>query len=243
MRVSSTAVIAAAMLVLVFALSACSVRQEMTLSRAGAGEATVTVEMHRVLMEYLADLSGFAGGAEMPVFDLAALDARFAAEPGLELLSARTPVPNRLELRLRYADIARVFDAQGAAVRDVFRFSQRGDERTLHVSLTPQSVRALMGFSPATDTMIADILLPPPDQPVSESDYVAYLSWALEEYQRETPVADIVRAATIELIIRPEGRIVSQQGGRINAGAVHFSIPVVRLLTLSDRLEYSLTFR
>ncbi|TVR03323.1 MAG: hypothetical protein EA403_07090 [Spirochaetaceae bacterium] len=215
----------------------------MTLSRTGAGEATITVEMHRVLMEYLADLSGFAGGADMPVFDLAALEARFAAEPGLELLSARTPVPNRLELRFRYADIARVFDAQDAAVRDVFRFSQRGEERTLHLRLTPQSVRALIAFSPAADSMVADILLPPPEQPVTEPDYVAFLSWAFEEYERETPVADIIRGAMIELIIRPDGRVVSQQGGRINGDTVHFSIPIVRLLTLSDRLEYSLTFR
>ena len=243
MRVSSTAVSAAALLAVLFAFSACSVRQEMTLSRTGSGEATVTVEMHRVLMEYLADLSGFSGGADMPVFDLAALEARFAAEPGLELLSARTPVPNRLELRLRYADIARVFDAQGAAVQEVFRFSQRGEERSLNIRLTPNSVRALIAFSPAADSMVADILLPPPEQPVTEPDYVAFLSWALEEYERETPVADIVRGATIELIIRPDGRIVSQQGGRINGDAVHFSIPVVRLLTVSDRLEYSLTFR
>ncbi|TVR32770.1 MAG: hypothetical protein EA404_06645 [Spirochaetaceae bacterium] len=232
----------AAAAAVVLLLSACSVRQEVTLSRSGAGEATVNVELHRVLIEYLADLSGFAG-ASMEIFDLQALEARFAQEPGLELLSATAPSAGELRLRLRFADIARVFDAQQGAVREVFSFAEDGDQRRLQIRLTPHSVRALMGFSPASDSMLADILLPPVDQPMREADYVDYLAWALEEYQRETPIASVIRSATIRVVIEPEGTIVSQRGGRTEGNRVIFEIPVVRLLTVRNTLEYSLTFR
>lgn len=227
---------------IVVLLSACSVRQEMTLSRSGAGQATVSVELHRVLVEYLADLSGFTGGS-MQIFDLAALEERFAAEPGVELLSATVPNAHQLRLRVRFADIARVFDAQSGVVREVFTFSEDGEQRRLQIRLTPHSVRALMGFSPASDSMLADILLPPVDQPMREADYVDYLAWALEEYQRQTPIATIIRNAAIRVEIEPEGRIVSQRGGRTEGNRVIFEIPVVQLLTVRDALEYSLTFR
>ncbi|TVQ38699.1 MAG: hypothetical protein EA384_08180 [Spirochaetaceae bacterium] len=230
------------MALIVVLLSACSVRQEMTLSRSGAGQATVSVELHRVLVEYLADLSGFTGGS-MQIFDLAALEERFAAEPGVELLSATVPNAHQLRLRVRFADIARVFDAQSGVVREVFTFSEDGEQRRLQIRLTPHSVRALMGFSPASDSMLADILLPPVDQPMREADYVDYLAWALEEYQRQTPIATIIRNAAIRVEIEPEGRIVSQRGGRTEGNRVIFEIPVVQLLTVRDALEYSLTFR
>ncbi len=222
--------------------SGCSVRQEVTLSRSGAGEATVNVELHRVLVEYLADLSGFSGGT-MQIFDLDALEQRFAREPGLELLSASTPNDNQLRLQIRFADIAQVFDARYGAVREVFSFSQDGELRRLEIRLTPQSIRELMEFSPASDTMLADILVPPDDQPMREADYVDYLAWALEEYQRETPIAAIIRNASIRIEIEPEGRIESRHGGRTQGNRVIFEIPVVELLTARDTLEYSLTFR
>ena len=234
--------LAPVLLALTLVFASCSVRQEMSLDGDGAGEASITVELHRVLLDYLADLSGFSGGT-IEVFDLAALRQRFADEPGLTLVAATTPRPNRLELQLRYDDIGRVFDAQQDAVREVFAFERNGAERRLAIKLTPDAVRELLAFSPASDTMLADILLPPADQPMKEADYVDYLAWALEEYQQETPIPRIIRDASIEVSIRPAGSIVGQTGGRVQGNRVVYDIRVVQLLTMQEPLEYSLTFR
>ncbi len=49
----------------------------------------------------------------------------------------------------------------------------------------------------------------------------------------------LLKKSFIDLVIKPEGEIVSQTGGTVANGAVIFRIPLLRLLVLDKPLDYS----
>lgn len=89
---------------------------------------------------------------------------------------------------------------------------------------------------------MAQFILPPSDGSVSREEFRDEMAWALEEYEERAVVEQVLENAMIEVHVRPQGRIVSQQGGRIEGDTVVFEMPVLTILTLNEERSYSLVF-
>ena len=221
----------------------CSAQQELHLRADGSGTTELRMEVHEVLVLYLADLQGLfdVDPAETPVFNLEEIKEVFAANDALELVSAETPQNNVLQLQLSFTDVARIAAAQDGSNNDLISLEQNGQEQTLHIYLNPGTVRGLLALTPIHE--VAEFLLPPRGEQMSRDEYVEYIVWALEEYESAAVLRRVVSEAAIELRVTVEGELTDQQGGQREGDVVVFQIPVVELLTIQEPLRYSLSYR
>ncbi len=239
LRLSSVGLILLVALVL---LAGCSVREEISLQPDGSGEATLTVDLHPILVAYVSDLASAMTGVETehPVFDVTQIAAEIDERPGIELVRAEQRGRGGLTLVTRFNDINAIFAREGAG--DVLRFERRGDERVLTMTLGRDAVARFLEYAPEESASMVELLFPPADGSVTREEYREELAWALEEYDRRPAVERALDEARIEVRVSPQGRLVSQRGGEVVDGTVVFTIPVLELLTLRDERIYSLVF-
>jgi len=235
--------VAVAVAVASLLLLGCTSQQELHLRADGSGTTELRMEVHEVLVRYLADLQGLfdVDPSETPVFDLAEIEEVFAANDALDLVSAETPQNNVLQLQLSFRDVARIAAARDGSNNDLLSLENKGQEQTLRIFLNPITVRELLALTPIGE--VAEFLLPPRGQDMSSSEYVEYIVWALEEYENAAVLRKVVSEAAIELRVTVDGQIISQQGGQREGNEVVFRIPVVELLTIQQPVRYSLTYR
>ncbi len=230
------------LLIALVLLGGCSVREEISLQPDGSGEATLTVDLHPVLIAYVSDLASAMTGveAEYPVFDVTQIAAEIDTRPGMELVRAEQRGRGGLTLVTRFTDINAIFAREGAG--DVLRFERRGDERMLTLTLGRDAVARFLEYAPQESATMVELLFPPADGSVTRDEYRDELAWALEEYDRRAVVERTLDEARIEVRVSPQGRLVSQRGGEVVDGSVVFTIPVLELLTLREERVYSLVF-
>jgi len=223
----------------------CAVQQDLVIAGDGGGTTDMAVDLDTMLYEYITDLLISIGGhpEDGDLFDTGELRTAFETHPELRPVSVQSPEPRRLELSLQFSDIERVFETPAAGAEDLFEIEENGAERTLRVVLTAEGVRQILSLSPLYGTMIGDALLPPDDGAMSADQYRDYLAWALEEYAEPGEAAERIGNARIEVRIRPEGEIVSQEGGDHAGDEVWFSIGLTELLTLREPRTYSVSYR
>ena len=228
-------------------LAGCSSRQQVDLSVNGSGTAHIRISLSPILVSYLQDLAATVAGvrvpADQPVFDLAALRTAFSRYPALVLESASTPRPDTLELSVQFRDVAKVFSAAIGTGPKFATFSNNGDTKTLSITVDREAIAAVLGLTPLSGSVAADVLLPPKGDSMSPDEYVSYLSWALEDYAKGQDIERVIRDARIDMVFRVAGTVISQKGGRQDGNTVTFSLPVTELVTLQKAANYSITFR
>jgi len=246
-RLAATAVALAAIVVSGALLTGCSSRQQVDLSVNGSGTAQIRITLSPILVSYLQDLAATVAGvrvpADQPVFDLSALHTAFSRYPALALESASTPHPDTLDLSVRFRDVAKVFSAAMESGPRFATFSDDGGTKTLSITVDRETIAAVLGLTPLSGSVAADVLLPPKGDSMSPDQYVSYLSWALEDYAKGQDIRKVIEDARIDLNIRVAGTVISQNGGRQEGNTVIFSLPVTELVTLQKAANYSITFR
>ncbi|MFW6289225.1 MAG: hypothetical protein ACOC2Q_05535 [Spirochaetota bacterium] len=235
-------VIIALLALFVILVGGCSVREDVLLNANGSGEATLSVNLHPIMISYMNDLMTAMTGveAEYPIFDLDQITASFAERDGVELIALERVARGTLLMEIRFGDINELFVRENA--EDILRFERVGARRELSFTLNREAVQRFLEFAPEDSMTMAEFLFPPADGSVSREEYRDEMAWALEEYDDRAAVERVLDAASIDVRITPVGRIVGQDGGRIEDGAVVFSIPVLDLLTLGEDRAYSLVF-
>lgn len=228
--------------VLVVVLGSCSVREDLTLDPAGAGEARLSIDLHPIMIDYMNDLMSAMAGveAEYPLFDLEQIRASFAEREGIELLGVEQPRRGSLRVRVAFEDINEVFAREGG--EDILRLEPLGARRELTVRLDRGAVGRFLEFAPPESATMAQFLFPPADGSVSREEYRDEMAWALEEYDERDAVGRVLDEATIEVRVHPRGTIVSQRGGTIDGDAVVFKLPILDLLTITSERTYSVLF-
>jgi hypothetical protein len=232
-----------ALAAVVFLVAGCTVREELHVEADGSGTATVDIAVHPIMAAYYNDLliamTGVEG--EYPLFDPVQIEESFAARPGIRLVSLRQE--SRLELTVvaAFDDLNDVFPADAAA-SSVLAFEQEGSTRTLRIRLDRAAVDRFLSFAPEETATMSEFLFPPVDGSVSREEFRDQMAWALEEYADPAVVTEVLETAEIAVVVRPEGDIVSQIGGRIVGETVVFHVPVLDILTITGEQIYSVTF-
>ncbi len=234
---------AAAVLLLV----SCSTRQDVVLKIGGSGTSRVVVELHPVFTRYYSDLaSGFSPSHDpgKPVyFDTEGIRENLAANPGLEVVSLETPVPERLEIELRFRDIGTAIGGGDPKIRDVVVF-RRGEGRdTLTIHLDRTNLSSILKVAAPDNASPLKTLLPPEGRPLTEEEYLDHLAWALEDYAENGDIGTILRSSAVNLRVQVQGRITALSGGtRRSESEAVFVLPLLRILTLGTPIDLSLTY-
>jgi len=222
--------------------SGCAVREDVVLNPDGAGEAALEIELHPIMIAYMNDLMTAMAGVpdEYEIFDLEQIGASFSERDGVDLVAIERVSRGSLRMSIRFDDINELFAREGA--EDTLSFGPSGANRELRFTLNREAVQRFLSFAPEDSMTMAQFLFPPADGSVSREEYRDEMAWALEEYDDRATVERVLDAARIDVRITPVGRIVAQEGGRVEGASVVFSIPVLELLTLPDERTYSLVF-
>lgn len=228
------------------ALAGCAVTQSMTLDRDAAGTASLEISLHRVLTEYLIALAESIEGPlpeeRRAVFDLDEIRMSFAFRPGIELVSAESPEIGKLELSLAYGPLERVFTLSEPGIREVFTLVRSGGRTTLRFHLDLSNFDSLAGLFPLYETGKSLYLFPDASAPMTEEEYLDYVSWALEGVSGDTDVKRVLSDSAVRVTVTVPGTVVRQEGGRAVGNTVEYVIPVLKVLTLSEPIDLSVTF-
>ena len=230
-------------LVLLAAALSCSMSNTVVVKSDGSGTVAVRLEVSKLFREYLssmADLSGQADAAKSDqLFDLKEIRKGFEAKPGITVKRLASPKPEVLEADLAFRSIQEVF-ASDATLKNtgVVSFTQNGGTRTVKVRLDRSNYKQVSALFPGLSNPLFEGMGPQENDTITEEEYLEMIKFSLGE---EGP--GLVKKSFIDVIIKPEGEMVSQVGGTVTNGAVLFRIPLLRLLVLDKPLDYSVTFR
>jgi len=224
-------------------LAGCSVQQHVRMESAVRAETDMEIILAEELHAYLLDLSGVLGvdPEEASPFDLEQLALLLEEEPGLVLLDAELPSTDRLTMELSAEDIERVLTEGPHRVEDLIAVESRQNEHTLTIELDRTRMQQITSLSPVEEQSAIEYLLPP--ERMNEDEYVEYLAWAMEEYESETPIEDVIRDARIQVRVEVPGELLSVSGGDADGNTAVFYERVVTLLTVREPTRWSVTWR
>ena len=227
-------------------VTGCTINQSMTLTRDASGTASLEISLHRVLTEYLIALAESIEGPlpaeRRAVFDLNEIRASFALRPGIDLVSTGSPDIDTLELALVYGPLERVFALSEPGIREVFTVTRTGGRTTLRFHLDLSNFDSLAMLFPLYETGKSLYLFPDASAPMTEEEYLDYVSWALEGVSGDTDVKRVLSDSVVRVTVTVPGAVVRQEGGRAVGNTVEYVIPVLRVLTLSEPIDLSVTF-
>ncbi len=209
----------------------------------GSGEADVTIVLDPVFAEYLVDLTATLGAGEEElesVFDLTALRESFEIEPGLTLVEVHSPRPEVLNLIVEFDSLATLFAIRSSRLAGAFRFERTETFRRLAVRVDRRTVENLVNLA-GIDPFVAESLLPPEGN-MAPGEYRDYLVWALEEYERDRPVSEVINDSSVQTRVTPSGSITQVRGGLQVGSSVVFRTPLLEAVTTPVPLEYSVIF-
>jgi hypothetical protein len=237
------AIACASFLFLLLAAAGCSVNQSMVIKGDGSGEAALRVEISQVLRDYFTNLADISGekktGKDSGLFDLNVIRKSLESRKGVTVKRLAEPTPDSLELDVAFDSVKDAFAADAASrVPPVVVFSRDGDRKTLALHLDKRNYQELAVLFPALSDPVFAGMGPQPNENVTDDEYEQMIEFSLGE--RGPP---LLKKSFVTLTVTPEGRILSQSGGRLSDGSVVFKIPLIRILVLDRPLDYSVTFK
>jgi len=223
-------------------LAACSVNQVLTIRADGSGTTSLRVVTTKLLREYITDLqavTGAAAPANGSIFDVAKLQKDLAARPGLTVKKVASPSPDVLEVDLGYRSVEEVYGSVESVKKSgLVLYTVAGGQKTLKVHLDRRNFKELAAVFPAMNGTAFEGIAPQEQDTTTESEYLDMIEFTLGP---DGPAA--LKASYIDLVVKPEGTIVSQTGGTVTNGAVTFRIPLIRVLLLDKPLDYSIVWK
>lgn len=230
------------LLAISLALAACSVNQTIVIKADGSGTASMRVVTTKLLREYLLDLQEVMGtppSSDGSLYDVPKLQKELAARPGLTVKKVASPTPDVLEIDLAFRSVEEVYGSVESVKKSgLLLYSVSGGQKSLTVHIDRKNFKELSSVFPAMNNAAFEGIAPQEQDAITESEYLDMIEFTLGP---DGPAA--LKASSVELVVKPEGTIVSQTGGTVASGQVTFRIPLIRLLMLDKPLDYSLVWK
>ncbi len=223
---------AAAFLLVLALLVACTSRQTIDVKGDGSGTATVRFEVKKLFSDY------FAGEGSAKVFDAARVKQGIEKRPGFTVTRITTPTPETLEMDLAFQDIrSLVSDGDPPGNDGIISVTRKDGRTTMALHLDRRSAKKMGGLFSEVSNPAFKEMSPREQRTRTEKDYLEAIEFAVG---KEGP--PLVKSSFLELTVRVDGELVSQTGGRIAGGAAVFNVPLLRMLMLEKPLDCSVTF-
>jgi hypothetical protein len=227
---------------LTVALAACSVNQVLVIKADGSGTTSMRVVTTKLFREYILDLqevTGIVPAADGSIFDVEKLQKELSARPGLTVKKAASPEPDVLEVELAYRSVEEVYGSVESVKKSgLLVYSEWGGQKSLKVHIDRKNFKELSAVFPVMNNAAFEGIAPQEQDTITESEYLDMIQFTLGP---DGPAA--LKGSFIDLVVKPEGMIVSQTGGKVANGSVTFRIPLIRLLLLDKPLDYALIWK
>ncbi len=232
--------------ILCFLALSCSARQDIVMDLSGEGSGRAEISLHPVMVSYLTDLamvmSSDSVSEELPVFDEVGIWNSFARNDSVELLSVEIPTRERVILNWKFTDLNKPFEDLSRAGQNVLSFSKAGERRIFELLVSGDNFYQISHFFPLMDDELMAYFGPDPENPVPEDIYREDLEFALEDYLEDVSLSEVLDDSKISLMVKIDGRIISQSGGTLVPGGVLFETPLIQFLTLNQPVSYRIEF-
>lgn len=230
----------AILIILIF--TTCTIKQEVELEEDGSGRVDFHIEIERFFLDYLLDMAELTGELELneqsTIFDLEKIRAGLNQKPGVVVTRLTSPTPEIVEGSFTFRNIEEVFNNEALLSQArVMVFSQEAGVKNLKLHLDRGNFEHIYSLFPLLANPVVESFGPMKNEDTSEKEYLEIIEFALGE---EGPEG--IRNSFINLVIKINGRLLSQSGGTINNEGVSFQIPLIRVLLLDQALDYSITF-
>ncbi len=227
----------------IFLFNSCSVNENIYLKRDGSGNFHSTVVMKKIFVDYLKNLSEVTGNKEKitdnKVFDIPEIKKSLQQRKGLTLRSISTPKPDTLKIAVDFTNIEETLGSnKDISSTGIISFKEAGKRKELRFHLDKKNFKQLTKAFPALSNPLIESMGPQEDDSTTEADYLDMMKFALGE---KGP--DAIKASYITVTVKCEGRIISQEGGKVtHPNIVVFKIPLLKMLLLNQPLDYAVTF-
>jgi hypothetical protein len=231
-----------ALCALTAAFAACSVSEVIAIKADGSGTASMRVETSKLLRDYLLDLQSVTGATAAPdgqLFDVKTLQKELAGRPGLTVKKVASPSPDLLEVDLAFKSVEEVYGSVESVKKSgLLVYTESSGQRALKIHIDRKNFAELSAVFPAMNGAAFEGIAPQEQDTITEAEYLDMISFTLGP---DGPA--LLKKSFVDLVVKPEGTIVSQTGGTVAGGAVTFRIPLLRLLLLDKPLDYAVAWK
>lgn len=233
-------------IVLQVLIFSCSVNQEMDVNIDSSGQVSLKIELHPIFSDYLVDISDIlAKDAEQQnLFDVERIKTAVSVRKGLKLVSINTPDKDILEMTVKFDHVENIITGiEAEKTEDVLVLTRSGGVNILDFHLTAGNFRSVLALAALDDSPLVDTFGPSETAPWDEEEYLDNVTYALEENASVPEIEKMFINASINVTVNVKGKIVSQKGGKISGKQVLFSIPLLRVLTLTEPLDLQIRYK
>ena len=226
----------------VFTLLSCVSKQEINIDSEGSGSCTVGIELSSFYTEYIKDLSDAAGssGDEIPLFDREMIIKSFESYSDAELTDVKICRNNSLKIEFKFNSTDEILkEGSGNPVLD---FKHKGNIRVLSFNLNAENyiyLDRMFGFS---ENPVLSALTPQCENPYTDAEYLDMVDFVFSDYDEAGNAVSSVENAVVEITVNTSGKIIKAGKGEVTGKKAVFRIPLIRFLTLSEPVSFSLEY-
>ncbi len=221
----------------------CSSRQDINIDSSGRGSCTVRIDLDSFFTEYLRDLSDAAGSLEgdFYVFDRQEIEESFRKHSDAELTDVRIRGSGSIELDISFSNPEEILREN--AINPVIEYSRKDGISILSFNLNTENYQALSRMTGLADNPVLAALTPQPDNPYTNDEYLDMIDFVFSDYEGGDRAAMTVSKAEMEINIETSGEVLRAENGKAYGSRAVFRVPLLRFLTLSSPVEFSVSYR
>ena len=226
-----------------FSSLSCTVKQDINIDRSGKGSCTVSVDLNSFFTEYLKDLSDAAGSPEeeFTVFDRQMIEESFSKNSNAELADVRIKGSGSIELDIKFNNPGDILREN--SLNPVISYTRKGSSSIVSFNLNTENYKALSRMTGLADNPVLAALTPQPENPYTNDEYLDMVDFVFSDYEGGDIAAVTMAKSMVEINIETEGRVVSAGNGTFSGSRAVFRIPLLKFLTLSEPVVFSVEYR
>lgn len=232
-----------AIILLTALLFSCSVKQEIDLTLDGSGTLQLGVQLGEVFINYLYDIAeattDVTSMEELQIFDLQIIREALNEQPGMKIETLESPKKGILNLKVSWPNMKKLAESINKGKgSSLISFSESGGIKQFDFYLDKANYGKIKQMFPFLDNPVFENLAPREDERITEDEYLEIIEFAMDE---EGPAA--VVKSEIKISANIKGKILSQEGGKIEGNKILIKIPLLDILILNEPIRFSVKYK
>jgi len=219
-------------------------KQDIYISLNGSGSSSFNIKLHYVFVNYLLDLAEAISDSDfdvnMDIFETDKIKEQIEQHQFISVKEIESQDQNLLILKISYKNIEKIFTSENIDTEShkILTFNEKDGIKTIHFFLDKSNYILISNLFPLLKNSVFENLAPQVDEHILAAEYLDIIDFAMGE---EGP--DAVMSSFIEVKVKVEGEIISQTGGEIFDGFIHYKIPLLNILLLNHPIEYKIIYK
>ena len=231
--------------------TSCAVKQEIYLEPNGSGQVDFNLSLAPYVTEVFDQIQPLldsdstqevSNESPSQLLDTEAIREDFETRDGVTLLEINSDPSGRLDGKFEFDNLNTLLQNTSAESNgpQLLKYSSQNGISRLEVKINRDAVNSLLAANPSLNNPLMQSFGPDATERITnENEYLEMMEFALGTESRLG-----ILESVLDLTVRVDGEIVSQDGGRITGSdSVVFRIPLLPVLMLKEELSYSVEYR